>query len=344
MTSPGMGVPGLPPSGATDTRNIAEQLGGFFGQARIDAAEQLAIITDHEARLSANEEAVRQSILQGEAIRFKASGWWKPPKNLLYAELIGVGAGGGGAAGSWHLVTTGRRGGRGGGGGGETHLDGVTRIYADFLPKTIDGDDWFYNWIHVDIYLAGLGGNGSGAIGTGGGNIVFGSNLPNPIVTFMGGNGALTGDTVNSASGNGGGGMIVGGQGGVGAGIPPENGGNGLSTPGGNSASPYSFSGGGGGGGGGGAWGGGPSAGGNGVSTSGGGVGQPGVSTNDIIAAGGSGGGGARHAGEPGGAGGFPGGGGGGGFGGSVSEGASNGGKGGEACLWVLETKSSDAA
>ncbi|WP_424807647.1 hypothetical protein [Rhodococcus sp. 27YEA15] len=301
---------------------------------RMPLEQQLAIITNHEARITAAEEAVRQSILQGEAVRFDGhSGWWRPPQDLIYAELIGVAAGAGGAAGSWNLAPGGQRGGSGGGGGGQRNLSGITRIYADLLPKT--GDD--YDWIYVTIYAAGNGGTGSGGAGSAGGNIVFGSNLAQPLVVFEGGFGAAVGDTIPAVSGKGGSGMVPGGDGGYGSQTPQSNGAGG--TNGESSISPYDFLGGGGGGGGGGcANRSNAGTGGAGVATTGGGPGQPGVSPNPIIAAGASGGGGARNAGESGGAGGFPGGGGGGGFGGGLNS-FSSGGKGGEARLWVIETR-----
>ncbi|MHD0300092.1 hypothetical protein RCF19_29735 [Rhodococcus qingshengii] len=306
----------------------------IFNTVDNDYIAQMDVISNHEARLSANEEAIRQSILQGEAVAFESSGWWKPPRNLVYAELIGVAAGAGGAGGKWNVAPTGQRGGSGGGGGGEKHLDGITRLYAEFLPKT--GDD--YDWIQVSMFLAGLGG-GNDSPGGSGGNIIFGSNLPQPLVVFEGGFGAAVGDSIPAVSGNGGSGMIPGGRGGYGAQTPQSGSGG---TNGSGSISPYSFAGGGGGGGGG-ACSNFNSAGtgGGGVATTGGGPGQSGVAPNRIIAAGGSGGGGARNASEPGGAGGFPGGGGGGGFGGATS--SSNGGKGGEAKLWVIETKNESA-
>ncbi|GAA3175695.1 glycine-rich domain-containing protein [Rhodococcus baikonurensis] len=311
-------------------------LAGIGGTVNNSYIAQMPIISNHEARLTATEEAVRQSILQGEAVTFSASGWWKPPRDLIYAELIGVAGGGGGAAGTWNVIATAQRGGDGGGGGGLKNLDGITRLYAKFLPKT--GDD--YDWIYVSVYAAGPGGVGSGSPGGAGGNIIFGSNLATPLVTFEGGWGAATGDTVPSTSGQGGSGMVPGGHGGFGAQTPRSGAGG---TNGESSISPYSFLGGGPGGAGGGCANfSSAGTGGSGVATTGGGPGQPGISPHPAIAAGGSGGGGARNTGEPGGAGGFPGGGGGGGYGGSTS--ASNGGKGGEPKLFVLETRMAVAA
>ncbi|WP_235171784.1 hypothetical protein [Rhodococcus erythropolis] len=313
-------------------------LAGIGGTVNNSYIAQMPIISNHEARLTATEEAVRQSILQGEAVTFSASGWWKPPRDLIYAELIGIAGGGGGAAGTWNAIAGAQRGGDGGGGGGLKNLDGITRLYAKFLPKT--GDD--YDWIYVSVYAAGPGGVGSGSPGGAGGNIIFGSNLATPLVTFEGGWGAATGDTVPSTSGQGGSGMVPGGHGGFGAQTPRSGAGGTNGQP---SISPYSFLGGGPGGAGGGCANF-PSAGtgGSGVATTGGGPGQPGISPHPAIAAGGSGAGGARNANEPGGAGGFPGGGGAGGFGGGLLDGASNGGKGGEPKLFVLETRTAVAA
>ena len=92
--------------------------GAITGTVNNDYIAQIPIIGDHEARLTATEEAVRQSILQGEAVTFSASGWWKPPRDLIYAELIGIAGGGGGAAGTWNAIAGAQRGGDGGGADG----------------------------------------------------------------------------------------------------------------------------------------------------------------------------------------------------------------------------------
>lgn len=307
---------------------------GAFGGAQnafktngIPLSQQLLIINDHTAQISEIRETVEAQILQGLAITFISSGWWNPPRTLVYADLIGIGAGAGGAGGTWNLTNVNRKGGGAGGGGGEIHF----RIYAAFLPKT--GDD--FDPIRVDMYLAGNGGTGGNSPGPGGGggNIIFGANLSTPIVTFQGGVGGLT----NGTGGLGGYGMIPGGKGGNGGSID----GDAVKThaePGGSSSSAYSFSGGGGGGGGGDIEGNGtPGSGGNGVASAGGTNGAAGQSPNPIIAAGAGGGAGAN--GGNGGAGGFPAGGGGGGYGGRLS--STSGGKGGEAKLYVVETKNS---
>src|SRR5690606_2473570 len=124
-------------------------------------------------------------ILQGLAITFISSGWWNPPRTLVYADLIGIGAGAGGAGGTWNLTNVNRKGGGAGGGGGEIHF----RIYAALLPKTGD----HFDPIRVDMYLAGDGGAGGNSPGSGGGggNVIFGANLSTPIVTFQGGVGGL---------------------------------------------------------------------------------------------------------------------------------------------------------
>ncbi|MHD0301820.1 hypothetical protein [Rhodococcus erythropolis] len=319
---------------------IAGILGGFasvidaiFGTVNNTYVAELPIISNHTYQLSEIRETVESQILQGLAVTFTASGWWYPPATLVYADLIGIGGGGSGGGGQWSL-TVNRNGGGGGGGGGEIHF----RIYAAFLPKT----NGVFDPIRVDLYLTGPPGSGGGSptAGLGGGNIVFGANLPQPIVTFQGGSGGMSGAAGAPAPGGAGGfGMIPGGKGGDGG----NNGSLEGVWPGGVSASAFTFSGGGGGGGGGGADGNVSTAvagpGGNGVAAAGGTSGGGGQAPSPVIAVGGGGGGGAMGWGVAGGIGGFPGGGGGGGYGGTSN--SSGGGKGAEPKLWIVETKNS---
>ena len=53
MTSPGMGIPGLPNSGASDTQNIANQLGAFFGSLDGVVAVIQGIVSGIQSAVSA---------------------------------------------------------------------------------------------------------------------------------------------------------------------------------------------------------------------------------------------------------------------------------------------------
>lgn len=62
MTSPGMGVPGLPPSGATDTRTISEQLGGFFWRSKEELEDQGELIAGYGQQIADLENVTRTGV------------------------------------------------------------------------------------------------------------------------------------------------------------------------------------------------------------------------------------------------------------------------------------------
>lgn len=348
MTSPDNFVPGGPNTGWNDVGDLAGALGnqGFlglllggypnvlqaiFGTVTNPYVEALPIITNHTAQLSEMRDSIDQLTARGRAELFESTGLYYPPEGLVTCRLVGIPAGAGGAAGQWNLLGTNQRGGGGGGGGGYAEIP----IAASLFPKT----DGVFDPIRIDIFLAGNGGAASEAPGWAGGNIVFGANLAEPYATFQGGVGGMTAGTgVNNGGGGAGGfGMVPGGAGGGGARLDSE----GVSiaaTPGGSSFASERYMGGGGAGGGGTRGSGTPANGGNSVGTAGGNPGMPGQSPHRAMPVG-AGGGGGGYNGQKGGGGGFPGGGGGGGYGGFNTN-FIEGGKGGEARLYIFEEMS----
>jgi hypothetical protein len=194
---------------------IAAILGGFasvidaiFGTVNNEYVSQIPIITDHTNSINTLTQAFDQLILQGNARVYTSNGTYVPTVGIKSVDVIILGAGGGGSSGSYDFFTSGPQSGGGGGGGGEVH----TTIPASLLP--VDGSGNFTP-ISITIGAGGAGGASDQAVGTGGGNTIFGSGAAS--LTAGGGNGGAWGHPAPSTSGLGGVGMIPGGNGGIGS-------------------------------------------------------------------------------------------------------------------------------
>lgn len=325
MTTPGISAPdGAYVVGSRYGQDVTEESAkalatggarGAFGGAQnafrfniqSPLAEQIAITNSHEVEIGQIKEAVRQMLLQGEALRYSTNQVYYPSEGIVSVDLILIGAGGGGGGGKWDTQIGNRQGGSGGGGGGEI----TATIPAHFLPASVP----------ITIYAPGVGGGREGA-GTGGGNVMFG-----PYLIATGGQGGLGGNGNDHPRPIGGSGLIAGGYGGIG-GFTPD-------PVGGWSNYPGELRGGGGGGAAGTNFG---AVGGTGGASPGGQPGMNGTAPPEFIATGGGGGGGGYGSHLDGGHGASPGGGGGGGAGGGFDQ-TGNGGNGGVGLLYVIERK-----
>ncbi|MEA1798959.1 hypothetical protein U9L42_33485, partial [Rhodococcus qingshengii] len=212
MTTPGISAPdGAYVVGSRYGQDVTEESAralatggarGAFGGAQnafrfniqSPLAEQIAITNSHEVEIGQIKEAVRQMLLQGEALMYSTNQVYYPSEGIVSVDLILIGAGGAGGGGKWDTQIGNRQGGSGGGGGGEI----TATIPAHFLPASVP----------ITIYAPGVGGGREGA-GTGGGNVMFG-----PYLIATGGQGGLGGNGNDHPRPIGGSGLIAGGYGG----------------------------------------------------------------------------------------------------------------------------------